>query len=369
MRVVVDATMLDGGPSGAATRLAALGAAHARAGRVELLHLVRPGVAPLPGLPCEEFPGADTPLGRARCGPRLDALLAARGAAAFQAGALPLPRVTRAPLLLTLHDLRFLRADAPALRRLWARAAAPRNLARAARVACVSRITADGLLASGLVPRERVLVAPNAGTPGLEAPAGPEPIAALRRRLALNTRYVLALGPVAPHKRPGLALAALAAARERPGGGDLALLLAGRADAAQAERAALRARQLGVLDALRVPGPLSDADLAAALSGADALLVASEVEGFSIPVVDAQRLGVPVVAVAAGALPEVAGEGGLLAPPGDADALGAALLAAVTPGPARDALLARGRAAAARWSWDATAEALERAWREVSARR
>jgi len=368
MRVVVDATMLDGGPSGAATRLSALGAAHARAGRVELLHLVRPGLRPLPGLRCEDFPGTTTPLGRARSGARLDALLVALGASAFQAGALPLPRVSAAPLLLTLHDLRFLRADAPALRRLWARAAAPRNLARAARVACVSRTTADGLVASGLVPAGRVLVAPNAGTPGLPAPVEPERIAALRRRLALDSRYVLAVGPVAPHKRPGRALQALAAARARPGGGDLVLLLAGRAGAQQAEDVALRARQLGVLEALRVPGPLSAADLGAALAGADALLVASEVEGFCIPVVDAQLQGVPVVAVAAGALPEVVGDGGLLAPPGDADALGAALVAATTPGTEREALIARGRAAARRWSWDATAELLERAWGEVSAR-
>ena len=52
LRVLVDATMLDGGPSGAATRLAALGAAHVARGRVQVVHLVRPGLQPLPGLEC-----------------------------------------------------------------------------------------------------------------------------------------------------------------------------------------------------------------------------------------------------------------------------------------------------------------------------
>jgi len=366
LRVLVDATMLDGGPSGAGTRLRALGAAHAARGQVEVLHLVRPGCDPLPGLACLPLPSADTPLRRARAGPRLDALLAGLRAAVLQAGALPLPRVRAAPLVLTLHDLRFLRDDAPPLRRMWARAALPRNLARAAHVVAVSRATADELAARDLVEPFRLTVVPNAGTPGLPREVPPDALAALRRRLGLNTRYVLSVGPVAPHKRPGALLAALAAARARPGGGDLALLLAGRADAQAAESVARRARELGVLEAVRVPGPLAPDELAAALAGADALVVASRVEGFSIPVVDAQSQGVPVVAVAAGALPEVVGDGGWLVPPDDAAAFGAALLAAVTPGELRAARLSAGRAAAARWSWDASAARLEALWRSLS---
>ena len=368
LRVLVDATMLDGGPSGAATRLLALGAAHAARGRVQVVHLVRPGLDPLPGLLCAPLPHADTPLRRALAGRRLDALLAAHGARVLHCGALPLPRVRAAPLALTLHDLRFLRADAPALRRLWARAALPRNLARAACVVAVSKATGDELVARGQAPRDRVHVVPNAGTPGLERAADPQRIAELRRRLGLNTRYVLAIGPVASHKRPGALLAALAAARARPGGADLALLLAGRADAGVAAAAARRARSLGLLEALRVPGALSQDDLLAALSGADALALAGAVEGFAIPVVDAQRLGVPVVAAAAGALPEVVGDGGWLVPPGDAQAFASALLAAVTPGAERDARLAAGRAAAARWSWADSAARLEAVWEELAAR-
>lgn len=368
LRVLVDATMLDGGPSGAATRLAALGAAHAAAGRVDVVHLVRPGLDPLPGLHCEPFPRADTPLRRALAGRRLDALLAAQGARLLQCGALPLPAVRDAPVALTLHDLRFLRDEAPALRRLWVRTSLPRNLARAAHVVAVSRTTGDELLARGLVPPGRVTVVPNAGTPGLDHPASPDAIATLRRRLELNTRYVLAIGPVTAHKQPGALIAALAAARAPGGAEDLALVLAGRAQASAAEAAAQRASRLRVLPALRVPGPLSAADLAAALSGADALVVAGTVEGFAIPVVDAQRLGVPVVAVAAGALPEVVGDGGWLVPPGDEQALARALVAAVSPGRERDARLAAGLVAAARWSWEASAERLEALWERLAAR-
>jgi len=365
LRVLVDATMLDGQPSGAATRLAALGAAHAARGAVEVLHLVRPGVDPLPGLRCEPFAGATTPLSRALAGPRFSAALAAHGAALLQCGALPLPAVRAAPLLLTVHDLRFLErgADVPRARRLWARWRLRPNLARARALVAVSESTAAGLRALLAGGGPDVHVVPNAGSPGLERVEDPADVAAFRRRLQWNARYVLAIGPLVRHKQPLFLLEALAAARARPGGADLGLVLAGRAEPERAHTFAERARALGLSNCVRLTGPLDPPTLAAALSGADALLVASTCEGFSIPVVDAQRLLVPVVAVHAGALPEVAGaDAAWLVPPGDAAAFGAALVDAVSAGPERDLRLARATERSGRWSWERSAAALEALW-------
>jgi glycosyltransferase involved in cell wall biosynthesis len=381
LRVLVDATMLDGLPSGAATRLAALGAAHAARGVVEVLHLVRPGVEPLPGLRCVPFGGAHTPLRRALAGRRLDAALRAHGAALLQCGALPLANVRAAPQLLTVHDLRLVQPDddLPRARRLWAARRLLPNLARAAALVAVSESTAAGLRAAlgeraapGVhePPRVPVHVVPNAGTPGLQTAVDPARIADFRRRLQWNARYVLAIGPLERHKRPLLLLDALAVARARDGGGDLGLVIAGRVEPARARTFGEHARARGLHEVVRLTGPLDEALLSAALCGADALAIASTCEGFAIPVVDAQRCGVPVVAVAAGALPEVAGEGGWLVPPGDAAALGAALVDAVTPGQERDRRLARARGDAERWSWERSAAALEALWAQaVSAAR
>ena len=108
MKVLVDATMLDGQPSGAATRLKGLGAAHRDRGVVDVAHLVRPDVDPLPGLSCLPCPGMATPWGRMRAGRRLKALLASTGAEVLALGALPVAAVRAVPVALTLHDLRFL---------------------------------------------------------------------------------------------------------------------------------------------------------------------------------------------------------------------------------------------------------------------
>src|SRR5690606_33002650 len=57
------------------------------------------------------------------------------------------------------------------------------------------------------------------------------------------------------------------------------------------------------------------------LAGAHALLTASKVEGFGLPIVEAQRAGVPVVCSATDIFTEVAGPDALFFPAEDAEAL------------------------------------------------
>ncbi len=64
------------------------------------------------------------------------------------------------------------------------------------------------------------------------------------------------------------------------------------------------------------PGYLDDEALAAALRHAAVLAYPSRYEGFGFPPLQAMAAGVPVVATAAGAVPEVVGDGALLVDPG-----------------------------------------------------
>ncbi|HVG44323.1 MAG TPA: glycosyltransferase, partial [Longimicrobium sp.] len=69
-------------------------------------------------------------------------------------------------------------------------------------------------------------------------------------------------------------------------------------------------------------------DVAAVLKAMDVLAVPSHWEGFGLVAAEALAAGVPVVAADASSLPEIVRDGreGLLVPPGDVDALAAALV-------------------------------------------
>lgn len=107
---------------------------------------------------------------------------------------------------------------------------------------------------------------------------------------------------------------------------------------------------------------ISDEELAALIGSAQALVVPSLYEGFSLPAVEAMACATPVVASDVGALPtlissEDAHPAGVLVPPKDPAALGRAI-AAVLADPERAARMGRaGRTRAeCTYSWRAVAE-------------
>ena len=272
------------------------------------------------------------------------------------------PPTTRAAAVVTVHDLTVVRfpemCDAATLRfpQLVRRA-----LARGAWVHTHSRFVADEVVEHfGADPAMVVPVAPGIPALGGDATAPGAP-------LVLPPgcdRYLLAIGTVEPRKDyPGLLDAFAVVGATRP---ELALVIVG-ADGwgSEAFREALASSPLR--DRVLQPGYLSDEDLGAALAGAAALVYPSRYEGFGLPPLQAMALGVPVVATAAGAVPEVVGDAAEMVEPGDADALAGAITAVVDD-PGRAAALAEaGRRQADRFSWEACGAGLAELYHQAAA--
>ena len=126
-----------------------------------------------------------------------------------------------------------------------------------------------------------------------------------------------------------------------------------------------RARDVGLGDRVRFPGPLIGAVLDRAYAAADLLVLPSHAETYGMVVTEALARGVPVLATDVGGVTEALGHGedgtrpGLLVPPGDSAALAAALRAWIEDAELRDRLrrAARERRAGLR-PWTATASAV-----------
>ncbi|MGH9081735.1 MAG: glycosyltransferase family 4 protein [Acidimicrobiales bacterium] len=242
--------------------------------------------------------------------------------------------VTR-PELLAAWDAEPARRSAEALRQL--RRLAP----RAALGIAVSAYNKRDLLAAGcrrtavvpvLVDLDRLAAAPD--------PRVVERLAASKRQGGVDWLFV---GRVVPSKAPHDAVKALWAYR-RLYDPRARLHLVG-ATPSRRYLSALRAfvGELGLRGAVRVAGEVSDTALAGYYAAADAYVSTSRHEGFGIPLLEAMRAGVPVVALAAAAVPATVGPAGLLVDRPDPGRLAAAVHRVVTDGALRARLVAAGR--------------------------
>jgi glycosyltransferase involved in cell wall biosynthesis len=145
------------------------------------------------------------------------------------------------------------------------------------------------------------------------------------------------------------------------------LVLAGQATQA-AEPWIAEARTPPLKGRVVIEGYVSEARRAELYAGARALVLPSLEEGFGLPALEAMALGIPVIASAVGALPEVVGDAGLLVDPADVVGLAAALERVYAEpelaGRLREAGLARSR----QFSWPASARALLAAYARATRR-
>jgi glycosyltransferase involved in cell wall biosynthesis len=125
---------------------------------------------------------------------------------------------------------------------------------------------------------------------------------------------------------------------------------------------------LGLEGAVQHVGVVTDQQLAGLYANSLALVYPSRYEGFGIPPLEAMACGAAVIAANTSSIPEVVGDAAQLFEPGSGDALTEALRAVLLDDPHRSALIDRGHARAATFSWARTARETRAIYESVSAR-
>ena len=221
----------------------------------------------------------------------------------------------------------------------YQRALLPALARRARAVITVSEFSRGELVEVLGVSPDRITVIPEGV--GERFRPGTDRTAALGR-YGLDRPYALAVGTVSERKN----LALLARAAQALRGRGIELVLAG------SDRGYLR----GAEAPIRRLGYVPDELLPGLYAGARALAMPSRYEGFGLPCLEAMACGTPVVAAAAGALPETVGAAGLLVDPDDPEAFAEALLTAACEPATRERLVGAGLRRAAGYRWTRTAE-------------
>ena len=263
-----------------------------------------------------------------------------------------IPAPSKAPNVVTLHDVAFLRRP-DRLTRHGARVLtnAVERSRSAAAVTCPSSVVHDDLVAAGF-DANQVHVVPW-GVDTVDVPT--DEIVGVRAHYGLPAEFVLAVATLEPRKN----LRRLIEAHQRlpgvpplvvagpPGWGDVA--------------ADLKGSSQHVLFLGHMPGD----HLRVLYAAANVLAYPSEEEGFGLPVLEAMAAGTPVVTSRGTATEEVAGGAGELVDPFDVDSIGHGITSALNN--ARQ-LRAKGLDRARECTWANTANAMMTVYQAVNER-
>ena len=264
-----------------------------------------------------------------------------------------------APLVVTVHDLAFLRDPDhfTAHGVAYFRRALALTQDEASAVIVPSEVTARDCVDAG-IDRDRIRVIPHGVT---TLAVTDSDVADFRLRFGLDRPYLLWVGTLEPRKNLRALLEAYALLRAD--GTDLDLVLVGPLGWGDTGRHVSAAVERLGADRVHQLGLVSHGDLHAAYADARAFCFPSMWEGFGLPVLEAQVHGTPVVTSRGTSMEEICGPSALAIDPHDVVSLAEALLLA--SGPRHDELSALGRTNSASYTWETAVAATAAVYQDV----
>lgn len=223
--------------------------------------------------------------------------------------------------VVTIHDLIFLRhpeyynwIDTKIYRRKFFQ-----TLKEADRIVAISECTRRDIAVFGQIPEERIDLIYQSCAPRFNADSKSLPVAQVRAKYELPERYVLSVGSIEERKNMLLAVKAL---HWLPS--EVSLVMVGRPTSYT--RKILNVTQREHLShRVQILHGVPDEDLPAIYAQTDAFVYPSRYEGFGIPIIEAIRMGLPVVACTGSCLEEAGGPDNLYVAPDDAEAMATAI--------------------------------------------
>ncbi|MFZ1395942.1 MAG: glycosyltransferase family 1 protein [Candidatus Promineifilaceae bacterium] len=284
---------------------------------------------------------------------RLAAELHRRPPDAFFTPAHVIPLSYFGPSVATVHDLgyhHFPEAH-PGRQLAYLRWSTRHNGRRARRVVADSQATKADLIQLDGIPAAKIDVIYPGVDPALQPVTDEGVITAVFHKHAITPPYLLYLSTLQPRKNLVRLIQAYAAS-----GLPHLLVLAGKPGwLSQPILDTISNLQSPISQKIVLTGFVDEADKAALLSGATAVLYPSLYEGFGFPVLEAQACGTAVLTATTSSLPEVAGDAALLVDPLNTAAIIQGMQRLVQDEAYRQELVQRGFENVKRFRWEETA--------------
>jgi len=278
------------------------------------------------------------------------------------------PAITKGKIILGVHDV--IAEDYPDLvfpdkkhRRLWALKGWLAHK-QAHYIMTVSEHAKKGIVRHFGHDQERVFVIDEAPDPVFTTlpPDKLDGSILSQFGLSLDSRFLIYIGGINPHKNLPMLVQSLAAIRRSDGMQDVKLVVVGDLkDGFTPGVSELKSKisELNQEEAVVFTGFVKDEDVIHLLNVAQALVLPSMAEGFGLPAVEGAACGIPIVATQNSPLPDLLQDGGIFIDPNSVEQLTAALRTMLENPGKRDEMARIATAKAQQLTWQRSAAQLD----------
>jgi glycosyltransferase involved in cell wall biosynthesis len=261
-----------------------------------------------------------------------------------------------------IHDINFEHypKSLPKIYSRYYRHYFPKYTAKAKRIATVSEFSKSDIAKKYSVSPEKIDVVYNGVSDGFK-PLDESVIQATRNKYSSGTPYFLFTSTILERKNIENLLRAFDVFRKN-NSSDIKLILAGNKKwwtASMEETYSAMEFKSEVV----FTGRVSDEELQMLTGSALAMVYVSKFEGFGIPVLEAMKCNVPVIASNTSALPEICRDAALLVDPNSVSSITNAMKVIASDELKRKSLVEKGKHRVENFSWDRTAALL---WQSVN---
>lgn len=264
---------------------------------------------------------------------------------------------TKVPTCLVIHDLAFEHYPEHFVRshKMYWRHYSPRFARKAARIATVSTYSKDDIVKHYGINADNIDVVYN-GAHAEYRPLSWQEREDVKTKYADGCEYFVFAGALHPRKNIVNLLKAFIAFKKRQRS-NMKLVIVGRYAWKYEEVIEMR-EEMPFKDDVKWVGYMHVDELSKVIGGAYALVYPSLFEGFGIPILEALKCEVPAIVSNTSAMPEVAGDAGLLVDPTDVQDIATKMEMLHKDETLRKKLIEASKEQVKKFSWDQSADRL-----------